>query len=162
MELPGANKARCKLKGEGVRPTPLLPKATWTMGQEQGPHLPKLRWEVCMCGEWPPRLLNQSVSPGGYTSRPRDLTERPENGHHHLGVRATQRDRGMAQMVGPPGPGMQNKGAGSPLCCPHLAEMVNIHPFKDPGNGAPPQFVQVKSPRILRISPSRLDAPSLH
>ena len=49
------------------------------------------------------------------------------------------------------------------LCCPHPVEVINVYPFKDAGSRDPHQFVlEVKNPRILRISPSRLKAPNLN
>lgn len=48
---------------------------------------------------------------------------------------------------------------GQPSC--HMAEVDGRPSFKDPGDGAPHLFVlQLKNPRILRINPSRPEAPS--
>lgn len=69
-------------------------------------------------------------------------------------------------MARPPGPGVQATVL-TLFCCPepslHLVEMINVHPFKHPGNSAPHLFVlQFKNSRILRINPSRPEAPNLN
>lgn len=166
-------KARCSFKGERVRLTPRLPNAKWKIGWEQGwgrdppPEAEVGSVHMHVCG-MTYQALESICTTGGYTSRtcsvrPRDLTQSPKNGHHHFGVRATQQ-RQRNDPDGRPQCWHAEQGCRlTRLCCPHLAEMIHAHPFKDPGNGAPPQFVlQVKNPRILRINPSRLDAPNLN
>lgn len=85
----------------------------------QGPRLLKLRSvRTRVCG-MTYQALESICTTGGYTSRTssvrlRDLTENPENGHNHFGVRATQQRQRSGPDGRPPSAGMQSKGAGSP------------------------------------------------